>query len=200
MIIPRLFRELRARIRTSLELRRYNPYNIAEYLRKCGAQVGEGCFIVPTFLGTEPYLVKIGNRVAIAGNVQFVTHDGAVWVFRKEVPDLQVFGPIVIEDNCIIGQSAILFPNIRIGTNSVVGAGSVVISDVPPNSIVMGVPARPFGALEKYREKALARWAEQRPRDAFIEPGATWWNSTHFAENRAKLRAHLLELFKDQLK
>src|ERR1044071_1022528 len=85
-------------VRTSLEKRRYNPYTIAEYFRKLGAQVGEGCFIIPTELGTEPYLVKIGNHVAIAGNVSFVTHDGAAWVFRHEVPDLQVFGPIVIED------------------------------------------------------------------------------------------------------
>ncbi len=199
MVITRVFREICTRVKTSLEKRRYTPYNIAEYLRKLGAQVGDGCFIVPTSLGTEPYLVKIGNHVAIAGGVQFVTHDGAVWVFRQEIPDLQVFGPIVIEDNCIIGQSAILFPNIRIGRNSVVGAGSVVISDVAPNSIVMGVPARAFGALEKYREKALARWAEQRPPDMLIEPGATWWNSTHFSANRAKLRARLLEVFREDL-
>jgi len=100
---------------------------------------------VPTDLGTEPYLIKIGNHVAIAAEVSFATHDGAVWVFRDEVPDLQVFGPIVIEDNCIIGLRATIFPNVRIGRNSVIAAGSVVINDVPPNSVVMGVPARTFG-------------------------------------------------------
>jgi acetyltransferase-like isoleucine patch superfamily enzyme len=186
-------------IRRQLELRRYTPYTIAEYFRKQGAQIGEGCYIVPTELSTEPYLVRIGNRVAIASGVSLITHDGGAFMFRNEVPDLQTFGPIVIEDNCMVGQHAVVFPGVRIGPNSIVGAGSVVVSDVPPNSIVMGVPARPFGSLEKYREKCLERWRTQRPDDVVIEPGATWWSSRHFADNRAKLRAHLLKLFENDL-
>jgi len=185
--------------RTVLEKYKHTPYTKAEYLRKSGAQVGENCFIVPDDVGTEPYLVKIGNHVAIAKEVVFMTHDGAPWIFRDDVPDIQVFGPIVIEDNCIIGQRAILFPNVRIGKNSVVGAGSVVISDVQPNTIVMGIPARSFGSLEKYREKCLQRWAQQRPPDTVLESGETWWNSRHFAENRERLRKHLLALFRDEL-
>jgi len=190
-----VFRQLQ----TAYELRRYNPRTIAEYFRKQGAQIGEGCFIVPTYLGTEPYLIKIGNRVAVAAGVGFVTHDGAAWVFRDQVPDLQVFGPIVIEDNCFIGMNAILCPNVRIGRNSVVAAGSVVISDVPPNSVVMGVPARPWGSLDKYREKCMERWAQQRPTDAFVEPGATWWTSQHASANSARLKRKLLRLFGEKL-
>jgi acetyltransferase-like isoleucine patch superfamily enzyme len=192
-------RKLVARLRASYELRKYSPTTIAEYLRRQGSQIGEGCFIVPTILGTEPYLVKIGNHVAIAQGVIFGTHDGAAWIFRDQVPDTQVFGPIVIEDNCIIGNNVILLPNIRIGRNSVVGAGSVVISDVPPNSVIMGVPARPFGSVDKYREKCLERWRAQRPPDAILEPGETWWNSKHFSENREKLKRHLMQLFREQL-
>lgn len=199
LILFQQVRNLVARLRSSYELRKYTPYTRAEYFRRQGAQVGENCFIVPTHLGTEPYLVKIGNHVAIANGVVFITHDGAAWVFRDEVPDTQVFGPIVIEDNCIVGQNAILFPNIRIGKNSIVGAGSVVISDVPPNTIVMGVPARPLGSVDKYREKCLDRWKAQRPQDVVLEPGETWWNSKHFGQNREKLRRHLTQLFRDQL-
>jgi len=191
-----LIREARA----SYERKRYTPTTMAEYLRKQGAQVGEGCYIAPTRLGTEPYLVKIGDHVAIASGVHFMTHDGATWIFRNEVPELQVFGPIVIEDNCIIGSNATLFPNIRIGANSIVAAGSVVISDVPPNSIVMGVPARPLGSVEKYREKCLERWKAQRPPDVVLDPGETWWNSRHFGDNRRKLRRHLTELFHERLR
>lgn len=195
----KLVRRLVQRAKTAYELNRYTPSTIAEYLRKQGAQVGEGCFIVPTSLGTEPYLVKIGNHVGIANGVLFMTHDGGPWVFRHEVPDIQVFGPIVIEDNCIIGANAILFPNIRIGRNSIVGAGSVVISNVPADTIVMGVPARPLGSVGKYREKCLERWNAQRPPDVVVEPGATWWNSGHFEANRQKLRRHLSRLFRDEL-
>jgi acetyltransferase-like isoleucine patch superfamily enzyme len=199
MPILSLIRALYQRTKKALELKKYTPYTIAEHLRKTGAQIGDGCFIVPTDLGTEPYLIKIGNHVAIAAEVSFATHDGAVWVFRDEVPDLQVFGPIVIEDNCIIGLRAIIFPNVRIGRNSVIAAGSVVINDVPPNSVVMGVPARTFGGMEKYREKCLQRWAQQRPPDVVLGDNETWWNSRHFAENREALKRHLLALFHDQL-
>jgi len=180
--------------------KRYDRFTVAESFREQGAQIGEGCSIITTNLGTEPYLVKIGNHVTIAQGVTFMTHDGGPWLFRDEIPDLQVFGPIVIEDNCVIGQNAILFPNIRIGKNSIVGAASVVISDVPPNTIVMGVPARAFGSVLKYKEKCVERWAAQRPPGCVIDPGENWWNSKHFEENRRNLKKHLLELFKDELK
>lgn len=188
-----------SRIKRSLKLRKYDRFTRAEYLREQGAQIGEGCSIIPTKLGTEPYLVKIGNRVTIASGVIFITHDGGCWIFREEIPDIQVFGPIIIEDNCVIGQNAILFPNIRIGRNSVVGAGSVVISDVPPDSIVMGVPARPLGSIAKYKEKCIERWAVQKPPDVIMAPGETWWNSQREQEHRQKLKKHLLRVFNQEL-
>lgn len=188
-----------AKIRRAWKLQNYNAYTIAEYFREQGAQIGEGCMIVPTMLGTEPYLVKIGNHVTISQGVELITHDGGSWLFRHEVPDLQVFGPIVIEDNCVIGVYSVLFPNVTIGRNSIVGAGSVVIADVPPDTIVMGVPARPFGSLAKYREKCLDRWQQQRPPACRIEPGATWWTSRYFPENRRQLRHHLCTLYNSAL-
>ena len=198
--IINLFRGAYARIQTTAELRQYDEFTIAEYFRRQGAQVGNGCSIIVRDLGTEPYLVKLGDHVTIAHGVKFVTHDGEAWLFREEVPDLQMFGPIIIEDNCTIGIDAILCPNIRIGPNSIVAAGSVVISDVPPNTIAMGIPARSFGSVEKYKEKCLERWKEQRPPDAVIEPGETWWRTKHFADNRRKLRRHLTALFRDQMR
>jgi len=110
-----------------------------------------------------------------------------------------MFGPIIIEDNCVIGENAVLFPNVRIGRNSIIGAGSIVITDIPPNTIAIGVPARPFGSVEKYREKAIERWSVQKPPDVVIEPGANWWTSKHFNENREKLRRHLLKVFAKEL-
>lgn len=190
-----LFRYIKNWLAEKLELRKYNRFTIAEYFRKQGAQIGEGCSIIPPSLGTEPYLVKIGNHVTIARAVLFITHDGGAWIFRNEIPDIQVFGPIIIEDNCVIGANAVLFPNIRIGQNSIIGAGSVVISDIPPNSIALGVPARAFGSVEKYKEKCVTRWYEQRPPDVIIEERADWWTSKHYKENRMKLRKHLTKLF-----
>lgn len=145
-----LFRLLREKYRVRrqrFQKRRYTPYTYAEYLRRCGARVGEGCYIAAfdMDIGIEAYLLKIGNRVRIEREVVFITHDGAAWIFRHLVPDLQVYGPIVIEDNCSIGRGAILCPGIRIGRNSVVEPGSLVISSVPSNSTVRGIPARVVG-------------------------------------------------------
>jgi acetyltransferase-like isoleucine patch superfamily enzyme len=183
------------RIAQMVELGGYNQVTIAEYFRKQGAQIGAGCNIRVRSLGAEPYLVKIGNHVTIAGGVKFITHDGAAWVFRQEIENIQVFGPIIIEDNCVIGENAILFPNIHIGPNSIVSAGSVVIADVPPDRIAMGIPARVWSSLDKYREKCVARWKEQEPPDIIIEPGRNWWNSRNYKSNKDKLKRHLVKLF-----
>ena len=107
-------------------------------------------------------------------------------MFRKEIPDIQVFGSIIIDDNCVIGENAILLPNIRIGKNSIVGAWSVVISDIPPDSIAMGVPARVWSAIEKYREKCIEKWKVKKPLDITVEKGATWWNFRHNAVNSTR--------------
>ncbi len=49
---------------------------------------------------------------------------------------------ITIEDNIWIGAGAIILDGVRIGEGSVIGAGAVVTKDIPPRSIVAGVPAR----------------------------------------------------------
>lgn len=55
--------------------------------------------------------------------------------------------PVVIEDNVFIGANAIVLKGVTIGRNSVVGAGSVVTANIPPNSIAAGNPARMVRAL-----------------------------------------------------
>ncbi len=174
----------------------YTSRTIAVYFRKQGARIGEHCDIYVNSLGAEPYLVTIGNRVYISVGVTFHTHDGGGWVFQDRIPDIRVFGTITIEDDCMIGRDAHLLPNIHIGRSSIVGAGSVVISDVPPNSIVMGVPARVISSMSKYEENSLARWKEQKPPDLHIEEdGHVWWPSR---ENKRMLRMHLTNLFMNQ--
>lgn len=181
--------------RKFVELTGYDHTTIYKYFRKQGAVIGEGCIINTKSLGAEPYLVKLGNHVWISNDVEFHTHDGGVWVLMPKHPNIWNFGPIVIEDNCIIGNRAQLMPNIRIGKNSIVGVGSVVLSDVPPNSIVMGVPARPFGGLVKYEEKCVSRWQIQQPSNLEILPNE-WWKSK---DGKMIRRNSLVDIFKDQL-
>lgn len=136
-------------------------------LRRQGMRIGESCRIYTDHFGGEPWLIRIGNHCTITSGVRFVTHDGSCWVLRDEIPNLQDFGPIVIEDNCFIGVNAVLLPGIRIGPNSIVAAGAVVTKDVPPNVVVGGVPARALMSLDEYRRRKLAESDGQKvPTDA----------------------------------
>jgi acetyltransferase-like isoleucine patch superfamily enzyme len=59
-----------------------------KYLRKQGMKIGENCRLNTMSFSTEPYLIEIGNHVAIAGGSEIITHDGAIWCFLDELPML----------------------------------------------------------------------------------------------------------------
>jgi acetyltransferase-like isoleucine patch superfamily enzyme len=130
------------------------------YLAAMGVRVGQGCRIygVPEeVFGSEPYLVRLGDHVSITSGVKFVSHDGGMWVFRDQFPDLDVFGPITVGNNVFIGINSIIMPGVTIGDNVVIGSGSVVTRDIPADSVAAGVPARVLRSLEAYQVKALAK-------------------------------------------
>lgn len=55
--------------------------------------------------------------------------------------DLYSKGPVIIEDNVWIGDKVSIMPNVRIGESSIIAANSVVTKNVPPFSVVAGIPA-----------------------------------------------------------
>ena len=129
------------------------------YLRSLGTKIGNNCYLYNrvTDFGTEPWLIEIGENVTIAGGVTLITHDGSSRLFRNSLPGMNKFGnrfgTIQIFDNCFIGQNALILPDITIGPNSIVGASSVVTKPVPPETIVVGNPAREYCTLQEYIEK-----------------------------------------------
>lgn len=137
---------------------RFFKRNEIEVARKIGVSIGENCKLIGCpFWGSEPWLISIGNHVEISGNVSFITHDGSTWVFRNQERYKNVirYGRIEIKDNCFIGARSIILPNVSIGPNSIVGAGSLVRKDVEPNSVYAGVPARRICSVEEFAEKCL---------------------------------------------
>jgi maltose O-acetyltransferase len=85
--------------------------------------------------------VKIGDNVSISPEVAIVTaaHSAVDPAFRVEVK------PVMIEDNVWIGMRAMILGGVTLGRGSVVAAGAVVTKDVPPLTIVAGIPAKPVG-------------------------------------------------------
>lgn len=111
-------------------------------LRARGVRIGESCLVYTTEFSTEPYLVEIGNHVAISSGVKFITHDASGWLFEDKEPDMDLFGPIQVGDNVYFGIDCVVMPNTRIGSNCIIGAGAVVRGHVPDDSVVMGNPGR----------------------------------------------------------
>ncbi|MCD6461281.1 MAG: acyltransferase [Thermoplasmata archaeon] len=87
--------------------------------------------------------VEIGNNVLIGPRV--IIHSANHRFADRETPiryQGHEYRRVVIEDDVWIGGGAIILPGVRIGKGAVVGAGAVVTKDVPPFSVVAGVPAR----------------------------------------------------------
>lgn len=135
------------------------------YARRIGVKVGNNCKLGGidrgTF-GTEPYLVQLGDHVELTLGVRFITHDGAVWVFRQERPDIDVIAPILVGNNVFIGMNSVLLPGVTIGDNVVIAAGAVVAGTIPPNTVVGGVPAKSICPLDTYRQRAFAKAIDTR--------------------------------------
>lgn len=85
--------------------------------------------------------IYVGKNVALGPNVQLLTPIHPLEV-EIRLAGWESAKPIWIEDNVWIGGGAIVMPGVRIGMNSVVGAGAIVTKDVPPNVVVAGNPAR----------------------------------------------------------
>lgn len=128
--------------------------NPVRYWREKGAIIGEYCEInAGASLGTEPYLITIGNHVRINDGVHLITHDGGVWVLREfnnEMVDIDLFRKIKIGNNVHIGTNAIIMPGVQIGNNCIIGCGAVVTKNVSDNNIVAGVPARIIESLDEF--------------------------------------------------
>lgn len=122
------------------------------------AQVGDNFFFQPRIIPINAEYIRFHNNVAVASNVTFCCHDVMQKVFNNLDPDLQCkkkYGCIEVMDNVFIGSNSTILYDVRIGPNAIVAAGSVVTKDVPPNSVVAGIPARVIGSFDDLYQKRL---------------------------------------------
>ena len=83
--------------------------------------------------------ITIGNNVFIAPGVSIITEEHAMDV-KQRIEGLEYTHPVTIGGNVCTG--VIVLPGVTIGDNSVIGAGSVVSKDIPPNCLAVGNPCK----------------------------------------------------------
>lgn len=101
-----------------------------------GAEIGEKTMIDMGAI--------LGGRATVGANC----HIGAGTVLAGVVEPPSAL-PVVIEDDVVIGANAVVLEGVRVGKGAVVAAGAIVISDVEPNTVVGGVPARVLKVLDE---------------------------------------------------
>jgi len=113
-----------------------------------GFSVGRDCFLGDECLIDLAEAVSLEDQVTLAERVLVLTHTN---VGYHDHPLQRLFPPmaaaVVVESGSFVGAGVTLLPGVRVGRGSFVAAGSVVTEDVPPSTLVAGVPARTVRAL-----------------------------------------------------
>lgn len=145
-------------------------YHTPEELRSLfeeltGRPVPEGFAVFPPFSTDFGKNTHIGKNVFINGGCRF-QDQGGIYIGDRTLighnvvlatlnhplnPELRSSldpKPIRLEDDVWIGSSAVVLPGVTIGKGSVVAAGAVVNKDVPPMTVVGGIPAKPIKRIE----------------------------------------------------
>lgn len=104
--------------------------------------MGKGCIIsMDARISTN---TRVGD-FAFMNTGSMICHDGTVGDYVTLSPDVKLAGAVMVE-NCVeIGMGAKVIQNISIGTNTIIGAGSLVIRDIPSDCTAVGVPAKVIG-------------------------------------------------------
>ena len=114
----------------------------ASLYRLSGMRIGSRVTIDRNVQVTRPDMVVIGSRVTIANAVSILGEITAVHSALEAEYGITKAARVVIEDDAYIGVKATILPGVRIGRMATVGANTLVIADVPPYGIVLGVPGR----------------------------------------------------------
>lgn len=100
--------------------------------------------------------IKIGDNCLFGSKVLIIDHDHGCTNYYSDLPPgkrkLFSKGPIFIGDNVWVADGVAILGNVKIGNNAIIGANSVVCNDVPPNSVVAGVPAKVIKNMKEQGE------------------------------------------------
>ncbi len=164
-------RDLRATVRKALHAHNHavpdEDAGLAPALREALGGVGRNVFVetpfhcaygVNLFLDDDVYInagcaildcgrVEIGAKTMLGPAVQIYTAIHPIDPVERAT-GVETTAAVTLGANVWIGGAAVLLPGVTVGENAVVGAGSVVVRDVPANTVVVGNPARVVRRLD----------------------------------------------------
>lgn len=146
----------------------------AEFHRARGTfhSMGEHCSIQLDANLTDPKYLRLGSNVRLSSCTVF-GHDGSVNMLNRAYGlKLDRVGKVDIRDNVYVGYRAVVLPGVTIGPDAIVAAGALVTRDVPPGTVVAGVPAKVVGTVEETVNRLKGQMAD--------------WPWTHLVEARGE--------------
>ena len=141
-----------------------------KYMKEVFAECGENCYIeLPFFANWGGHHLHFGSGIYANSNLT-VVDDGHIYVGDKVMfgpnvtvataghpinPELRGKGlqfnkDVYIGENSWIGAGVTIVPGVRIGCNTVIGAGSIVTKDIPDNVVAVGNPCRVLREIGEY--------------------------------------------------
>lgn len=164
-MIRKLFKALKMRY-----ILHYGGEKYLNYLRNKGVKIGRGTTVGENAASLQidisrPYLLEIGENCRLNTGLVIMTQDFATMVFKNKYGELiPCSGKVKIGNNVYFGRQCTVLKGVTIGDNCIIGYyGSIVMKDVPANSVVVGRPAKVVCTLDEYYEKRKIRGVE----DAF---------------------------------
>jgi acetyltransferase-like isoleucine patch superfamily enzyme len=128
----------------------------ARFAERPRLEIGSRTYVGHACSFTVSSRVTVGSDCFIASGCFFLDSPGHPLDPEKRLlhlpPDPEQVKPVTIGDNVWIGTQAMVMPGVTIGSGSVVAARAVVTKDVPPNSLVGGMPARVLRSLDPVSE------------------------------------------------
>ncbi len=130
--------------------------------QQLGARLGQGIYV-----GADVYveldfvpLLTIEDGVVLARGVSILLHDSALNNIAGEAIK---FAPVILRKNCYIGANSTILCGVEVGEGALVGACSLVTSDVPAGAVAYGQPAQATGTVQGLIAKQrLQQAASQR--------------------------------------
>ena len=110
--------------------------------------VGENFYMNHNGVILDAAKVEFGDNVFIAPNCGFYTAGHPIDVEQRN-KGLEYAKPIKVGDNVWIGGNVVVLPGVTIGNNCVIGAGSIVVKNIPDNSIAVGNPCKVIKQINK---------------------------------------------------